>query len=281
MSTKRSNGSVARCVLIPTARPRPPPRVRLFVMGSNTWRAFDGWPVPSETLVLYLADRRLKAGRPEDPGCISFVYDPTDPVPSTYSADYQDAPVDQRILDGRRDIVRFESHVLDAPLEVIGKGTVVLHAATDGPDTDWHVKLLDVAPDGTAINVATGMIRARWREGFDRPSLVEPGAVVRIRHPVARDGQPVRGRPPHPARRDEQRLPELRSQPQHGRRRCPIARASRRAPGALVRRGARIAPRAPGGGCRDDRLMQGGGDSDRLTGGLRVSSAFVPRGPVV
>ena len=154
------------------------PRVRLFVMGANAWRTFDGWPVPSEPLVLHLGDRTLQPVASADPGCRSFVYDPADPVPSTYSADYQDAPVDQRILDGRPDILRFEFEVLSAPVEVIGAGSVVLHAATDGPDTDWHVKLLDVAPDGSAINVATGMVRARWREGFDRPRLVEPGAVV-------------------------------------------------------------------------------------------------------
>lgn len=45
-------------------------------------------------------------------------------------------------------------------------------------DTDWHAKLLDVDPDGRAINVATGMVRARWRHGFERASFVRPGEIV-------------------------------------------------------------------------------------------------------
>lgn len=173
-----------------TLAERPPPaaaRVRLFVMGANEWRTFDRWPVPSAPRVLHLAPRGLlveaavPAASVGPAGSVSFVYDPADPVPSTYSADYQDAPIDQRILDGRTDILRFETPPLRASLEVIGSATVVLHAATDGPDTDWHVKLLDVDSAGRAINVATGMVRARWRDGFDRPRLLAPGEVVEYR----------------------------------------------------------------------------------------------------
>ena len=86
--------------------------------------------------------------------------------------------MDQRILDGRADIIRFVGEPLAEPLEIIGAARLVLHASTDALDTDWHVKLLDVAPDGRAINVATGMLRARWRDGFDAPRLLQPGEVV-------------------------------------------------------------------------------------------------------
>lgn len=43
---------------------------------------------------------------------------------------------------------------------------------------DWHVKLIDEAPDGVAINVATGMLRARFRDGYDQPRPLVPGEVV-------------------------------------------------------------------------------------------------------
>lgn len=170
--------------LRPEATAPPAARVRLFVMGANAWRTFEAWPVPGATHVLHLADHALTAAAPPDRHSIPFVYDPADPVPSTYSADYQDAPIDQRILDGRPDVVHFETAPLTKPLEVIGTATLVLHASTDGPDTDWHVKLLDVGPDGTAINVATGMLRARWRNGFDAPSLLRPDEVVEYAIPL-------------------------------------------------------------------------------------------------
>jgi putative CocE/NonD family hydrolase len=156
-------------------------RVRLFVMGANAWRTFDRWPVATTTGVLHLGDGTLAPEPAAEAATFPFTYDPVDPVPSTYSADYQDAPIDQGILDGRTDIVRFRTAPLERPVDVIGSATLVLHAATDAPDTDWHVKLLDVAPDGTAINVATGMIRARSRDGFAAPRLVERDAIVEYR----------------------------------------------------------------------------------------------------
>jgi putative CocE/NonD family hydrolase len=54
---------------------------------------------------------------------------------------------------------------------------VVLHAASDARDTDFVAKLIDVYPDGRALNMAEGIIRARYREGADKPKLLEPGKV--------------------------------------------------------------------------------------------------------
>ncbi|MHC4993828.1 MAG: CocE/NonD family hydrolase, partial [Planctomycetota bacterium] len=41
------------------------------------------------------------------------------------------------------------------------------------------VRLVDVAPDGMARDVSLGVVRARYRNGLDKPSLIDPGAVVR------------------------------------------------------------------------------------------------------
>jgi putative CocE/NonD family hydrolase len=49
-----------------------------------------------------------------------------------------------------------------------------LHAATDGSDTDWFIKLVDVHPSGLAINLAEGVLRARFRQGFGRMELLRP-----------------------------------------------------------------------------------------------------------
>jgi putative CocE/NonD family hydrolase len=62
-------------------------------------------------------------------------------------------------------------------VEVTGPVRVVLFAATDGPDTDWTAKLVDVSPSGYAMNLCDGIIRARYREDRARPSPVEPGRV--------------------------------------------------------------------------------------------------------
>jgi hypothetical protein len=79
------------------------------------------------------------------------------------------------VLDDRTDILRFTSAPLETDLEVTGPLSVVLHAATSAADTDWTAKLVDVHPDGTALNVADGIIRARYRDGVEAPRLPAPG----------------------------------------------------------------------------------------------------------
>ena len=47
--------------------------------------------------------------------------------------------------------------MLEKDVAIAGPVTVELYAATDGPDTDFVAKLVDVYPDGRAINVAEGV----------------------------------------------------------------------------------------------------------------------------
>ena len=52
---------------------------------------------------------------------------------------------------------------------------VRLSAASSAVDTDFMAKLIDVWPSGFAQRLIDGMVRARFREGMDKPSLIEPG----------------------------------------------------------------------------------------------------------
>lgn len=45
------------------------------------------------------------------------------------------------------------------------------------PDTDWTAKLVDLHPDGTAVNLNNGIQRASFRESSSAPTLIEPGKV--------------------------------------------------------------------------------------------------------
>jgi putative CocE/NonD family hydrolase len=60
-------------------------------------------------------------------------------------------------------------------MEVCGPIRVRLVAASSARDTDFMAKLLDVWPNGFAQRLNDGMVRARFREGMDKPSLIEPG----------------------------------------------------------------------------------------------------------
>lgn len=157
-------------------RPLPPhldqpTPVRLFVMGSNTWRDEPEWPPPSTEHRLHLHPQgRLSTDVPADGARpATFTHDPRDPVPTVGGRNlfpasqggYQVGPVEQSVLDGRTDVLRFVTDPLDAPLTVIGPVSLTLHAATSAASTDWTGKLVDVHPDGRAYNVVDGVVRVR------------------------------------------------------------------------------------------------------------------------
>ena len=69
---------------------------------------------------------------------------------------------------------------LPAPLEIIGPVKVIAHVATSAADTDITAKLVDVHPGGFAQRLCDGMVRLRYRDGFQREQAVVPGEVYEV-----------------------------------------------------------------------------------------------------
>ncbi|UCD00066.1 MAG: CocE/NonD family hydrolase [Phycisphaerales bacterium] len=88
-------------------------------------------------------------------------------------------PRDQSELEKRDDVLVFTSNELKGELEVTGPVRVILYAASTAQDTDWTAKLVDVHPDGRALNLCDGILRARYRSSRSHPSLITPGQVYR------------------------------------------------------------------------------------------------------
>ena len=155
------------------------PPVQLFVMGANRWRADEDWPpAGAEYTDFYLrGGGRLAPAPPSDDPPDSYDYDPRDPVMTLYSPQGQQEPRDQRALDGRRDVLTYETDPVEEPVEVTGPITVHLWASSSAPDTDFVVKLMDVRPDGFVQELCYGIVRARYRESYASPTLIEPGTV--------------------------------------------------------------------------------------------------------
>lgn len=170
------------------------PEVLYFLPVKNQWRAADGWPIPgTEFVKFYLAsggkantllgdgvlDRRAPGTGPAD----RFTYDPNDPVPSVSSrtagarGGLPQGSVDNRAVETRPDVLVYTSEPLTAGLEVTGPVQAVVYFATDVVDTDLTMKLLDVAPDGRALNLAEGIARAKYRQSYAEPEPLVPGRV--------------------------------------------------------------------------------------------------------
>lgn len=161
------------------------PQVTLFVMGKNVWRQEHEYPLArTQYRKMFLAsDKRLSFDQPaanSQPD--HYDYDPNNPVPSTGGNNCCGVPTlsgprDQRPIESRPDVLGYTSEPLTKELEITGPVKVTLHASSDAPDTDFVAKLIDVYPDGRAYNVCEGIVRARYRDGADRPSLLDPGKM--------------------------------------------------------------------------------------------------------
>jgi hypothetical protein len=110
-----------------------------------------------------------------------YTFNPKKPVPSFI--DEQLIAIDHRPIEAREDVLVYTSEALDEPLDVVGNAHVELYASSDAHDTDFTAKILDVHPDGRAIRLgppAGGILRARYRNGFDEEVLLTPGKVEKF-----------------------------------------------------------------------------------------------------
>jgi len=94
---------------------------------------------------------------------------------------------DQRFVQGRPDVLSWETEVLTEDVVVAGEVTAKLFASTTGRDADWVVKLIDVYPEkydadsklgGYELMVSNDVFRGRFHKSFENPVALVPNAVT-------------------------------------------------------------------------------------------------------
>jgi uncharacterized protein len=182
------------------APPADTPPVLIYNTGENHWDRFKSWPLACESgcaeksKPLYLTGGfGLSFTPPADSKSASaydeYVSDPAKPVPYLpRPVVFADHPAwtrwlvtDQRFIDGRPDVLSYETPVLTGPVRISGTAVVNLVASTSGTDSDWVVKLIDVYPDevpsqpemgGYELGIAMDIFRGRYRESFETPKPI-------------------------------------------------------------------------------------------------------------
>jgi len=189
--------------------------VRVFVMGGGDahktaegrvfvggrWRDEWEWPLARAVPTAFHlhAGGGLSTAPPTSSVPTSYRFNPRDPVPaiggpvSSQGDLMQSGAQDQccrpdlwpcagdRPLAERADVQVFQTESLEAPLEVVGPLSVKLWASSDGPDTDFTAKLVDVYPpsadfpEGLALNIADGIVRARYRQSPAKAVMLASG----------------------------------------------------------------------------------------------------------
>jgi putative CocE/NonD family hydrolase len=173
----------------------------VFDAGAGEWRAFDSWP-PRQAVkrrLYFRAGGVLSFTAPtESAGADRYVSDPADPVP------YRPRPIewtydprgsrwrqwmteDQRFVEGRPDVLVWQTEPLAEDVTLAGNVVAKLFASTTGTDADWVVKLIDVYPDtvadrpgmgGYQLMVAGEIMRGRYHRGWDAPSPIPANTVT-------------------------------------------------------------------------------------------------------
>jgi len=201
--------------------PNPEPAVRVFVMGGGSgrrtaagrlehggrWIALPDWPAPQAVPVAYHlhGDGSLDPAIPAaEAAPLRYQFDPAHPVPTIGGNLTSLEPVasggafDQveaeaffgctppyLPLSSRPDVLAFQTAPLSEAVQVVGPIEAELWVATDGPDTDFTAKLIDVHPPsadyprGYAMILTDGILRLRYPEDPSKPRLRVPGELVR------------------------------------------------------------------------------------------------------
>ena len=179
------------------------PPVYIYNTGEDHWTAHDHWPLSCDSgcqnpaKPMYLAPGgKLSFDAPAagEDKADEYISDPAKPVP------YRPRPIDeadgqwgqwlvldQRFVDGRPDVLTYETEPLKEPMQVSGAPIVNLWASTSGTDSDWAVKIIDVYPDreappkamnGYELGISLDIFRGRYRTSFEHPEAIKPNTPL-------------------------------------------------------------------------------------------------------
>ncbi len=157
------------------------PRVQIYDCGSKAWQIRPSWRGATTELDLYLGESAALDVEPGTEGSQEYDYDPM--VPNGLVLDLAALPLepdlDLAALEAQAGVVSWTSVHFAEAVTIRGWAEVELFAATDGQDTEWHIKLADVDEDGRALCIGWGCLRASYRDDLAVPQAVVPGSVER------------------------------------------------------------------------------------------------------
>lgn len=157
--------------------------VNIFVMGENKWRSESEWPLSrAKSESYYIESEARLSPATAKPGIDKYTFDPRNPV---WDVNYDATiPYDQRPIESRKDVLVYTSEPVENDVEVTGEVAAELFVSSSARDTDFGIMLCDVYPDGSSINLTgfdSGFLRMRYRNGFTKQELIEPGKIYQIR----------------------------------------------------------------------------------------------------
>lgn len=178
------------------------PKATVFETGRNQWRSFDAWPPrKAHSKTFYLQEQGRISTKPPSAadGFDAFISDPAHPVPYTQAISFGYAATymveDQRFAARRPDVLVYETAPLEADLTLAGPLRPVLQVSTEGTDSDWIVKVIDVLPEdapdpanapagwhaaGAQMLIRGDVLRGKFRNSYTAPQPFVPGQPTEV-----------------------------------------------------------------------------------------------------
>jgi putative CocE/NonD family hydrolase len=150
------------------------------VSPGGSWQTADSWP-PAGVLKrrLYLGvEGSLGSAAPQSAQATTYTFDPVHPRP-TSGGRHGPTCIQNQVVK-RPDVISFIGQPLQSSLNVTGTVDLQLWASSNREDTDFTATLIDVYPDGFAMNLAEGQIRASYRGGDQELEPMKPAKIYRL-----------------------------------------------------------------------------------------------------
>ncbi len=192
------------------------PAFQFFVLQENRWMQSAQWPPAGSQEIIFKLGSTLSANSRSGDGTLTKVianrvnnatasltqnrpfdeysYNPLTPTPTrggpiccVDDPKIRSGAVDQTEVESRQDVLVFTTEVLREPMRLIGPIQLDLEVSTGAVDTDFIAKVVDVAPDGSTLNIQEGALRLRYREGYQKPVMATPNQ----RYPIAIEIRPT------------------------------------------------------------------------------------------
>lgn len=143
------------------------------------WRGTDTWPPSEETISYAVSPDGLVEASSFDEGAVETEYE-HDYTAGMYSPDDRPFSVPADVTPDDKRSLCFETEPFESAVELTGSPTATLRIESTVEDPTLVVRLVDVAPDGTARLVSHGRLRLSHRESHRNPTPLDPGEEYEV-----------------------------------------------------------------------------------------------------
>lgn len=168
------------------------PNVQYYLVGKNEWKTSEKWyPEYSKPVKYYISSEKsavssfgdglLSLDIPSKETSDSYIFNPNDLPEHLIDISENEicVPANYAEVEKRKDVLIYTTKPFEKETSIVGSATVVFYAKSSAKDTDFVVRLTEVNSLGKSMRLCDGLLRAKFREGFDKINLLEPDKIYR------------------------------------------------------------------------------------------------------